>query len=109
MVSTTVTMLLLVQLHPEVCWESCTDCTTGIEELNNTVTLYPNPVNTVMTVKATDAMQQISILDLSGKAVAQFAGNGLTQEINVENLKAGIYTIQVATAAGNSSKQFVKK
>lgn len=93
----------------EVCWESCTDCTTGIEELNNTVTLYPNPVNTVMTVKATDAMQQISILDLSGKVVAQFAGNGLTQEINVENLKAGIYTIQIATAAGNSSKQFVKK
>lgn len=93
----------------EVCWESCTDCTTGIEELNNTVTLYPNPVNTVMTVKATDAMQQISILDLSGKVVAQFAANGLTQEINVENLKAGIYTIQIATAAGNSSKQFVKK
>ncbi|MBM3916763.1 MAG: T9SS type A sorting domain-containing protein [Sphingomonadales bacterium] len=93
----------------EVCWESCDDCTTGIEELNNTVTLYPNPVNTIMTVKATDAMQQIRILDLTGKVVATFVGNGLTQEINVESLKAGIYTIQIATAAGNSSKQFVKK
>ncbi|HAR20298.1 MAG TPA: hypothetical protein DCR46_06515, partial [Cytophagales bacterium] len=38
-----------------------------------------------------------------------FVGNGLTQEISVEDLKAGIYTIQVVTTAGNSSKQFVKK
>ena len=94
---------------PTVCWESCSACLGGIEDLSSVVNIYPNPVNTIMIVKATDAMQQISILDLSGKVVAQFAGNGLTQEINVENLKAGIYTIQIATAAGNSSKQFVKK
>jgi hypothetical protein len=62
-----------------------------------------------MTIKANDNMQNIRIVDLSGKVVAQFAGNGLTQEINVDNLKAGIYTIQITTAAGNSAKQFVKK
>ena len=93
----------------EVCWESCSDCIAGISELDAAVAIYPNPVNTVMTVKATEAMQQIRILDLTGKEVASFVGNGLTQEINVEALKAGIYTIQIATAAGNSSKQFVKK
>ncbi|MFM7644361.1 MAG: T9SS type A sorting domain-containing protein [Sphingomonadales bacterium] len=93
----------------EVCWQSCTDCLAGISEAAATVAIYPNPVNTIMTVKATDAMQQIRILDLTGKVVATFVGNGLTQEINVESLKAGIYTIQIATAAGNSSKQFVKK
>jgi hypothetical protein len=62
-----------------------------------------------MTVKSSEAIQQIRILDLTGKEVASFVANGLTQEINVEALKAGIYTIQIATAAGNSSKQFVKK
>lgn len=93
----------------EVCWESCSDCIAGISELEAAVAIYPNPVNTLMTVKATEAMQQIRILDLSGKEVASFVGNGLTQDINVEALKAGIYTIQIATAAGNSSKQFVKK
>jgi predicted transcriptional regulator len=62
-----------------------------------------------MTVQATEAMQQIRIVDLTGKVVAAFVGNGLTQEISVDDLKAGIYTIQVATATGNSSKQFVKK
>ena len=94
---------------PNVCWESCSACVIGISELDAAVAIYPNPVNTIMTVKATDAMQQIRILDLTGKEVASFAGNGLTQEINVEALKAGIYTIQIATATGNSSKQFVKK
>jgi hypothetical protein len=93
----------------EVCWQSCSDCQAGISELAATVAIYPNPVNTVMTVKATEAMQQIRILDLTGKEVANFVANGLTQEINVEALKAGIYTIQIATATGNSSKQFVKK
>ena len=92
-----------------VCWESCEECTTGISELNAAVAIYPNPVNSIMTVKATEAIQQIRILDLTGKEVANFVANGLTQEINVEALKAGIYTIQIATAAGNSSKQFVKK
>jgi hypothetical protein len=93
----------------EVCWESCSDCLAGISELNAAVAIYPNPVNSIMTVKATEAIQQIRILDLTGKEVANFVANGLTQEINVEALKAGIYTIQIATAAGNSSKQFVKK
>ena len=45
----------------------------------------------------------------TNRTVVTFVGNGLTQEINVEALKAGIYTIQIATATGNSSKQFVKK
>jgi hypothetical protein len=94
---------------PVVCWESCTECTTGLNEEANNVAIYPNPVNSIMTVKATEAIQQIRILDLTGKEVANFVANGLTQEINVEALKAGIYTIQIATAAGNSSKQFVKK
>jgi hypothetical protein len=94
---------------PVVCWESCTECTTGLNEEANNVAIYPNPVNSIMTVKASEAIQQIRILDLTGKEVASFVANGLTQEINVEALKAGIYTIQIATAAGNSSKQFVKK
>lgn len=93
----------------EVCWESCEDCTTGLNENNNAVAVYPNPVNTVLTVSATESMNSIRIVDLTGKVVAEFNGNGITQEINVEDLKAGIYTIQIETATGNSSKQFVKK
>lgn len=92
-----------------VCWESCSACIGGIDEATASVSIYPNPVNSIMTVQATEAMQQIRIVDLTGKVVAAFVGNGLTQEISVDDLKAGIYTIQVATATGNSSKQFVKK
>ena len=73
------------------------------------VAVYPNPVNTILTVSATESMNAIRIVDLTGKVVAEYNGNGITQEINVEDLKAGIYTIQIETAAGNSSKQFVKK
>lgn len=93
----------------EVCWESCADCIADIDEATTSVSIYPNPVNSIMTVQATEAMQQIRIVDLTGKVVATFVGNGLTQEISVDDLKAGIYTIQVVTTAGNSSKQFVKK
>jgi hypothetical protein len=92
-----------------VCWESCGACLGGISDLDAAVAIYPNPVNSIMTVQATEAMQQIRIVDLTGKVVAAFVGNGLTQEISVDYLKAGIYTIQVVTTAGNSSKQFVKK
>jgi hypothetical protein len=94
---------------PNVCWESCSACVVGIDEAISSVSIYPNPVNSIMTVQATEAMQQIRIVDLTGKVVAAFVGNGLTQEISVDDLKAGIYTLQVVTTAGNSSKQFVKK
>jgi hypothetical protein len=97
------------ETDPFVCWESCVACIGGIDEATSSVSIYPNPVNSIMTVQATEAMQQIRIVDLTGKVVATFVGNGLTQEISVDDLKAGIYTIQVATATGNSSKQFVKK
>ena len=60
-------------------------------------------------VKSVKAQLKVTVKDRDGKEVASFVGNGLTQEINVEALKAGIYTIQIATATGNSSKQFVKK
>jgi hypothetical protein len=93
----------------EVCWESCEDCTTGIEENSNNVSIYPNPVNSVLTVTAAQTINEVRIIDLTGKIVAQFAGNGISQQINVEDLKTGIYTIQIQTAAGSSSKQFVKK
>jgi hypothetical protein len=92
-----------------VCWESCGACLGGISDLDAAVAIYPNPVNSIMTVQATEVMQQIRIVDLTGKVVAAFVGNGLTQEISVDDLKAGIYTLQVVTTAGNSSKQFVKK
>jgi hypothetical protein len=92
-----------------VCWESCGACLGGISDLDAAVAIYPNPVTSIMTVQATEVMQQIRIVDLTGKVVAAFVGNGLTQEISVDDLKAGIYTLQVVTTAGNSSKQFVKK
>jgi hypothetical protein len=96
-------------VFPVVCWESCSACIVGLDEVTSSVSIYPNPVNSIMTVQATEVMQQIRIVDLTGKVVASFVGNGLTQEISVDDLKAGVYTIQVVTTTGNSSKQFVKK
>lgn len=76
--------------------------------LNNLILIYPNPVKGQLTVelKVSDGetIKQISIVDMLGKVVRQQEGSFNKQEINVEDLENGIYTVRVHT----SKRQIVK-
>ncbi|MFP9115006.1 T9SS type A sorting domain-containing protein [Flavobacterium sp. RHBU_3] len=73
----------------------------------NTLSLYPNPASSVLTIKSADAMiSQYSIFDVTGKVVLQ---NKVTAaqstSINVANLSPGVYFVK--TDNGTALK-FVK-
>ncbi|MEN9698939.1 MAG: hypothetical protein RLZZ301_137 [Bacteroidota bacterium] len=95
---------------PTVCWESCSACLGGLDDLlGKEVRVFPNPATAVLTVDAAIQIETVSMFDISGKKVLETSVNALSKEINVELLKTGVYTVQITTNAGVISKQFIKK
>jgi hypothetical protein len=81
---------------------TCTDIssTNDIAEQNQTISVYPNPVNDVahIHVSGSDAIHPLRIVlyDLSGKVVGQFNAGAITDfSFRTNNLSNGIYSISV--------------
>lgn len=75
-------------------------------ELYN-LTLYPNPVNQSLYVKAFSSEFAFKILDLSGRIVASgISGNS---EIEVSELKAGLYFLTIESTDRKTIAKFIKQ
>ncbi len=71
-------------------------------------TLYPNPTSDVLNISSKNGleMKEIKITDLSGRIVRTL-NNATT--INVSDLSAGTYLIDITTKEGKASSKFIKK
>ena len=82
---------------------------TGIDKLNTyTISLYPNPVQNILHIKAEEAVTAIRIYSMDGTVVTQTAGENIS-EINLTHLAAGIYMVRVETGERGSVMKVVKK
>lgn len=70
--------------------------------------LYPNPTSDVLNISSKNGleMKEIKITDLSGRIVKTLNN---TTTINVYDLSAGTYLIDITTNQGKASSKFVKK
>lgn len=59
--------------------------------------LYPNPANTVVTVKA-EGMRRVMIYDATGREVENRNVNGDTERFDVSSLVNGVYFFRIETA-----------
>lgn len=85
---------------------------TGIEENianDGSVSIYPNPAKDFITIKSeSGSIESISIFDISGRMVINnphFMGGN----IDISQLKAGIYVFNAITTEGSLTKRFVVK
>jgi len=70
----------------------------SIESLSNTnIKIYPNPTNNKYTIESNENIVRIQLIDISGKQVKNNLVDGLSHELNVQNLPAGMYFIKVYT------------
>lgn len=81
------------------------------ENFNSKILVYPNPANTLITIKNEDSSSEnfkYKIFDLTGRNIS--AGNSkINEQINIESLTYGNYIIQVETELGQkSTKKFIK-
>ncbi|WP_194768623.1 T9SS type A sorting domain-containing protein [Tamlana sp. I1] len=84
--------------------------TLGINDENlvdHETELYPNPAQNVLHVNASNAIKSIEVYNMVGQRVAAQTG---TSEINVSNIKQGVYIAKIYFDNGSvTAERFVKK
>ncbi|MFN5417307.1 MAG: T9SS type A sorting domain-containing protein, partial [Flavobacteriia bacterium] len=81
--------------------------TSSIEENTLVSSLYPNPVKDILSIKTAAKIASISVLSLDGKEISTYK---VDSKINVSNLNAGIYFLEVKAENGLISKtKFIKE
>lgn len=82
-----------------------------IPERNIHVNVYPNPVADVLHVSQTaDQELTLTITDMMGKQIRQFSVFDSSTDLNVADLRAGVYMLHVQDATGASTTvKLIKK
>ncbi|CAM3620648.1 hypothetical protein FSS13T_17890 [Flavobacterium saliperosum S13] len=73
--------------------------------------VYPNPANNLVTVSNNGSIQinKVSISDINGRTVKSLNYNGVTEtQINVSELNAGVYFMNIDTNEGVATKKIIK-
>lgn len=73
---------------------SCSDNTGISETLSTPITLYPNPAEDVIYIKAPQKIDHATIYDLQGRVVKQFELNSQTS-LDVSDLDTGVYLVEL--------------
>jgi sugar lactone lactonase YvrE len=78
-------------------------------QLENQVSLYPNPASTFINIELEDIAARVTILDMNGKILQSENILDIKTTINISNLVRGIYLMQITTDKGTVSKKIVKQ
>jgi hypothetical protein len=88
------------------------EATTGIAGVSQSlIGIYPNPASNVLNVPVKAGSAEINVTDATGRKVqgAQFAGSNAREvSLNVSNLPAGQYFLQVIQDGSRQSAPFIK-
>lgn len=83
--------------------------TVGLEEENNEVSVYPNPVNDVLNFKLNATISSVAIYTIDGKLISKENVNANLYNVSLANLDAGVYMYELTTTNGTTIKNnFVK-
>ena len=78
----------------------------GIKEVENNVSIFPNPAHSYINVNATSNISNVEVYTIAGQKVADFTANGTTTVINTSNLSNGLYMMRINTENGTINKKF---
>jgi hypothetical protein len=78
------------------------------EELQEEITMYPNPTSDALTISGLTGDYEVRIFDMSGRVVTSVQNQ---HQVNVSDLESGFYLVDVRDAAGAPiySSKLIKK
>lgn len=82
-----------------------------IENTLDKVQIYPNPVTSgkIYINVETNTTKSIELYDMLGKRILSTEMNGYQKELNVANLKAGVYILKLSEKNNNITRKIVIK
>lgn len=75
---------------------------------NQNLSIFPNPTNGNCIITHTGAMDAVEVFNINGQLVASKNVNGLTTNIDLNNLPSGTYSVRVWSAGKPMLKRIVK-
>lgn len=73
------------------------------------ITIYPNPVDEILTIEHNSTIEKIEIYDFSGKNIlTNFSSDNHSIILNVSSLPTGIYLLKITTGTGIVNKKIIK-
>lgn len=75
----------------------------------STLKFYPNPVKDILTISDVKEISSYTIFDISGKQVVSDSAKSSKLELNVSQLKPGIYIVKTNSAGVMKTFKFIKK
>ena len=83
----------------------------GIEELASSINIYPNPVDNELFLATEVRVEEIAIYDVYGRKTTVYGlqTTDFVHSIDVADLDAGVYFVNIKTENGNVVKRFIKK
>jgi hypothetical protein len=82
---------------PETTFQTWTE---GVEELGNSLKLYPNPTSGVLNIEG-EGMVSFEVYNTVGQRVMTQEVNGNAAQVNTESLNNGIYFLRILANDGN--------
>lgn len=72
--------------------------------------VYPNPVEKILNIKATSDIDKIEIFDLSGKMISDYNSNDiLNSQIDLSELSMGLYLVKISAGGKSQTIKVSKK
>jgi hypothetical protein len=83
---------------------------TGIQEADEmSLTIYPNPAHSVITLHSTSLIESLTIVDLSGREMMTASVGKYAAGVDISSLSAGVYTVLTRTSEGLIARRLIKE
>ena len=75
----------------------------------NSVSFYPNPVESIMTLTSKGKINSVIISNMVGQEIKRFKPDGTSSVLNLSGLTRGVYFMQVNVNGMIKDYKFIKK
>uniref|UniRef100_UPI00375224C1 T9SS type A sorting domain-containing protein n=1 Tax=Flavobacterium sp. TaxID=239 RepID=UPI00375224C1 len=78
-------------------------------EKDNSISVYPNPANSIVNIKANSNLKSIELYDVQGRILQTKLVNVTNEIIDISNQSNGIYFLKITSDDGVKVEQIVKE
>ena len=76
---------------------------------DKSITLYPNPTNSVININSDTMIEQIELFDIQGRLLQTTIENKKAVKLNIADKSDGVYFVRITTANGKKVEQIIKE